>query len=180
MKSNDAAYRYHGEGTRPGSPAGLEGHSRRHGRVSGYTNRSLPDADLDSFVDAIATRIASVDKRAIADTSGRWTRRIYFRRGNRCRLGCPHELDQAASGAGKHQSAIRARLSRARRCARPLGNLRRTTRTLSRPQARRSARAREACGRSRRSRPRLRSSWSRADDISGMGGANLSHAKATL
>jgi enoyl-CoA hydratase/carnithine racemase len=34
----------------------------------GYVNRSLPDADLDGFVDAIATRIASFDKWAIANT----------------------------------------------------------------------------------------------------------------
>src|SRR5215510_13495331 len=34
----------------------------------GYVNRSLPDAELDDFVDAIATRIASFDKRAIIDT----------------------------------------------------------------------------------------------------------------
>jgi enoyl-CoA hydratase/carnithine racemase len=34
----------------------------------GYVNRSLPDADLDGFVDALATRIASFDKQAIADT----------------------------------------------------------------------------------------------------------------
>jgi len=34
----------------------------------GYVNRSLPDADLDRFVDAFATRIASFDKRAIIDT----------------------------------------------------------------------------------------------------------------
>jgi enoyl-CoA hydratase/carnithine racemase len=34
----------------------------------GYVNRSLPDADLDGFVDALATRIASFDKRAIIDT----------------------------------------------------------------------------------------------------------------
>jgi len=34
----------------------------------GYVNRSLPDADLDAFVDALATRIASFDKRAIIDT----------------------------------------------------------------------------------------------------------------
>jgi enoyl-CoA hydratase/carnithine racemase len=34
----------------------------------GYVNRSLPDAELDSFVDAIATRIASFDKWAIANT----------------------------------------------------------------------------------------------------------------
>src|SRR5579862_4308932 len=34
----------------------------------GYVNRSLPDADLDGFVDALATRIASFDKRTIRDT----------------------------------------------------------------------------------------------------------------
>ena len=34
----------------------------------GYVNRSLPGADLDGFVDALATRIASFDKRAIIDT----------------------------------------------------------------------------------------------------------------
>ena len=33
----------------------------------GYVNRSLPDADLDGFVDALATRIASFDKRTIMD-----------------------------------------------------------------------------------------------------------------
>jgi enoyl-CoA hydratase/carnithine racemase len=34
----------------------------------GYVNRSFPDADLDSFVDALATRIGSFDKRAISET----------------------------------------------------------------------------------------------------------------
>jgi len=34
----------------------------------GYVNRSLPDAQLDEFVDALATRIASFDKRAITET----------------------------------------------------------------------------------------------------------------
>ena len=34
----------------------------------GYVNRSLPDAELDGFVDAMATRIASFDKWAIANT----------------------------------------------------------------------------------------------------------------
>jgi len=33
----------------------------------GYVNRSLPDAELDEFVDALATRIMSFDKRAIID-----------------------------------------------------------------------------------------------------------------
>src|SRR6202453_1445884 len=34
----------------------------------GYVNRSLPDAELDEFVDALAMRIASFDKQAITDT----------------------------------------------------------------------------------------------------------------
>jgi enoyl-CoA hydratase/carnithine racemase len=34
----------------------------------GYVNRSFPDAELDSFVDGLAMRIASFDKQAIADT----------------------------------------------------------------------------------------------------------------
>jgi enoyl-CoA hydratase/carnithine racemase len=34
----------------------------------GYVNRALPDAELDAFVDALAQRIASFDKQAIAET----------------------------------------------------------------------------------------------------------------
>ena len=34
----------------------------------GYVNRSLPDSELDDFVEALATRIASFDKRAIGET----------------------------------------------------------------------------------------------------------------
>jgi enoyl-CoA hydratase/carnithine racemase len=34
----------------------------------GYVNRSLPDAELDAFVDALAARISSFDKQAIAGT----------------------------------------------------------------------------------------------------------------
>lgn len=34
----------------------------------GYVNRSLPDAQLDAFVDTMARRIATFDKQALADT----------------------------------------------------------------------------------------------------------------
>jgi enoyl-CoA hydratase/carnithine racemase len=34
----------------------------------GYVNRAFPDSELDAFVDALATRISSFDKRAIAET----------------------------------------------------------------------------------------------------------------
>jgi len=37
-------------------------------QLYGYVNRSLPDAELDAFVDALATRIASFDKQAISET----------------------------------------------------------------------------------------------------------------
>ena len=36
--------------------------------VYGYANRSPPDGELDGFVDALATRIASFDKWAIVNT----------------------------------------------------------------------------------------------------------------
>jgi len=36
-------------------------------QLYGYVNRSLPDAELDEFVDSLATRISSFDKRAIID-----------------------------------------------------------------------------------------------------------------
>src|SRR5712672_4015540 len=35
----------------------------------GYINRALPDADLDAFVEALATRIAGFDKWAIGNTT---------------------------------------------------------------------------------------------------------------
>ena len=34
----------------------------------GYVNRSLPDSDLDAFVESLATRIATFDKQAIRET----------------------------------------------------------------------------------------------------------------
>ena len=34
----------------------------------GYVNRSLPDAELDPFVESLASRLASFDKRAISET----------------------------------------------------------------------------------------------------------------
>src|SRR5258708_19221449 len=35
----------------------------------GYVNRALPDSELDVFVAALAMRLASFDKHAIADTN---------------------------------------------------------------------------------------------------------------
>ena len=74
-------------------------------------NRALPDAELDNFVDALATRIASFDKWAIANTK---------RLVNEASLPPDVEIGagwdacmarQAASGAGKNQSACSSRVS---------------------------------------------------------------------
>jgi enoyl-CoA hydratase/carnithine racemase len=49
----------------------LMGSEDIHGDLAaayGYVNRSLPDAELDTFVDALATRISSFDKWAISNT----------------------------------------------------------------------------------------------------------------
>ena len=54
----------------------------------GYVNRSLPDADLDEFVDALATRIASFDKRAIIDTKRLVNAASLPPDVNRSRVGC--------------------------------------------------------------------------------------------
>jgi enoyl-CoA hydratase/carnithine racemase len=42
--------------------------SAEQAEAYGYVNRALPDADLDAFVEALATRIAKFDKWAIANT----------------------------------------------------------------------------------------------------------------
>ena len=50
------------------SVARIRGHQRGAGRAYGYVNRALPDAELDGFVDALATRISGFDKWAISNT----------------------------------------------------------------------------------------------------------------
>jgi enoyl-CoA hydratase/carnithine racemase len=47
---------------------GADDISGEQAELYGYVNRSLPDAELDGFVDALATRISSFDKQTIADT----------------------------------------------------------------------------------------------------------------
>ena len=47
---------------------GADDISGEQAELYGYVNRSLPDAELDGFVDALTTRISSFDKQAIADT----------------------------------------------------------------------------------------------------------------
>lgn len=47
---------------------GADDISGKQAELYGYVNRSLPDAELDGFVDSLAIRISSFDKQTIADT----------------------------------------------------------------------------------------------------------------
>ena len=63
----------------------------------GYVNRALPDAELDSFVDALAMRIASFDKQAIAETKRLVERgKPAVGRGDRPGMGCVPRLRSAS------------------------------------------------------------------------------------
>ena len=98
----------------------------------GYVNRSLPDAALDDFVDALATRIASFDKWAIANTK---------RLVNAASL--PPDVEIAAgwdacmtsitraSRAATDTGTFRSRLPEAGRRREPIGILGRTTRSVT-------------------------------------------------
>jgi enoyl-CoA hydratase/carnithine racemase len=98
----------------------------------GYVNRSLPDADLDAFVDAFATRVASFDKRAISETK-RFADVASLPPDyeNRTGVGCVLRLYHAAGRAKEDQQVNGARLSQARGCGTAFGLLRRSSRTLS-------------------------------------------------
>ena len=54
--------------TRPGVLLGSDDIGGDLAELYDYVNRSLPDAELNDFVDALATRIVSYDKWAIANT----------------------------------------------------------------------------------------------------------------
>ena len=51
-----------GRGTRARSASGANDIPGDLAERYGYVNRSLPDSDLDAFVESLATRIASFDK----------------------------------------------------------------------------------------------------------------------
>jgi enoyl-CoA hydratase/carnithine racemase len=76
----------------------------------GYVNRSLPDSELDGFVDALATRIASFDRQAIGDTK-HLVNIASLRCGHCARMGRVHRFYATARRSGKNQEADGARLS---------------------------------------------------------------------
>ena len=77
----------------------------------GYVNRSLPDDELDGFVEALATRIASFDKWAIANTKRLVNAQPAAGRRDRRRVGRLHGLDRPAGRTARIEGAVRAWVS---------------------------------------------------------------------
>jgi enoyl-CoA hydratase/carnithine racemase len=74
----------------------------------GYVNRALPDAELDAFVDALATRIAGFDKWAIANTK----RLVNTSLPPDVELGAGWDACMASLGRPAAQERIKALLAR--------------------------------------------------------------------
>jgi len=74
----------------------------------GYINRALPDADLDAFVEALATRIANFDKWAIANTK----RLVNTSLPPDVELGAGWDACLASLGRPAAQNGIRALMGR--------------------------------------------------------------------
>jgi enoyl-CoA hydratase/carnithine racemase len=74
----------------------------------GYVNRALPDADLDAFVEALATRIAGFDKWAIANTK----RLVNTSLPPDVELGAGWDACIASLGRPAAQDAIKALMAR--------------------------------------------------------------------
>ena len=74
----------------------------------GYVNRALPDADLDAFVEALATRISRFDKWAIANTK----RLVNTSLPPDVELGAGWDTCIASLGRPAAQDAIKALMAR--------------------------------------------------------------------
>ncbi len=98
----------------------------------GYVNRALPDADLDAFVEALATRIAGV--RQVGDRQHQAPRQHQPAAGRRARrrVGCVHRFARATCRSGWNQSADGARLPQAGGCRKSARILPGPNRALSR------------------------------------------------
>jgi len=79
----------------------------------GYINRALLDAELDAFVEALATRIAKFDKWAIAQTKRLVNTSLPPDGRARCWVGCVHRFARATCRPGGDQGADGARLPQA-------------------------------------------------------------------
>jgi enoyl-CoA hydratase/carnithine racemase len=74
----------------------------------GYVNRALPDAELDGFVEALATRIAGFDKWAIANTK----RLVNTSLSRDVELGAGWDACIASLGRSAAQDRIKALMAR--------------------------------------------------------------------
>jgi enoyl-CoA hydratase/carnithine racemase len=74
----------------------------------GYVNRALPDAELDAFVEALATRIARFDKWAIANTK----RLVNTSLSPEVELGAGWDACIASLGRAAAQDGIKALMAR--------------------------------------------------------------------
>jgi enoyl-CoA hydratase/carnithine racemase len=75
---------------------------------NGYVNRALPDADLDEFVEALATRISMFDKWAIANTK----RLVNTSLAPDVELGAGWDVCIASLGRPAAQNGIKALMAR--------------------------------------------------------------------
>jgi enoyl-CoA hydratase/carnithine racemase len=80
----------------------------RADQAEAYVNRSLPDAELDAFVEALATRIAKFDKWAIANTK----RLVNTSLPPDVELGAGWDACIASLGRSAAQDAIKALMAR--------------------------------------------------------------------
>jgi enoyl-CoA hydratase/carnithine racemase/catechol 2,3-dioxygenase-like lactoylglutathione lyase family enzyme len=96
----------------------------------GYINRALPDAELDAFVEALATRIAKFDKWAIANTK----RLVNTSLPPDVELGAGWDACIASLGRPAAQNAIKALMAsgQAGRCGKSARILHRPNGTLDR------------------------------------------------
>jgi len=126
--------------------------------------RMLWGHDLDSFVEALAIRIAGFDKWAIANTKRLVNTSPAAGRRTRRRVGCVHGFNRATGRPGCNQGADGARLSQAgamskspRILPEPNPSLRRNHRHDYKPNIRRSSsrNARQLSSRRRRNRSAL-------------------------
>src|SRR4051794_30713556 len=85
-----------------------EDFSAEQAEAYGYVNRALPDADLDAFVDALATRIAGFDRWAIANTK----RLVNTSLPPDVELGAGWDLCIASLGRPAAQEGIKALMAR--------------------------------------------------------------------
>jgi enoyl-CoA hydratase/carnithine racemase len=98
----------------------------------GYVNRSVPDAELGDFVEALAMRIASFDKWAIANTK-RLVNAASLPPDVEIAAGWDacNDVDHAGSRAATDTGTFGSRLPEAGRRREPIGVLSRTTRCVT-------------------------------------------------